>query len=254
MLDFLLFVPRPIFAREIWAALPAEGAFFAPKATFLSSKGAQMYAPDGWSGPQMSTNNLIWGFSANPTISIFRKWLIFFFLRGAFENGLKNKACHEISIFENCVSTEVLKCLLVRCLLRFYAIPWTISALFRWGRFNSARCQTAMSESNSRAIKQLEKIWLPAIISGAPRQACQFRSGRGRPGEQFQLQGGPGPMGPWALLAPKALWALWIHGPFAPPPPSSFCQVTKCVFVKPIFVFHLLKSLNKRSKTAQKKH
>jgi len=29
---FLLFVARPIFAREIWPALPAEGAFFAPNA------------------------------------------------------------------------------------------------------------------------------------------------------------------------------------------------------------------------------
>ena len=34
-------------------------------------------------------------FSDNPTISIFRKWLFLFFLRGAFENGLKKMSCHK---------------------------------------------------------------------------------------------------------------------------------------------------------------
>ena len=38
----------------------------------------------------------------------------FFVLRGAFENGIKKKACHKIIIFEKCVFTVVFKCLLLR--------------------------------------------------------------------------------------------------------------------------------------------
>ena len=50
---------------------------------------------------------------------IFRQFLFFkvssffFFLRGAFENGLKKKACKQISIFEKCVLTVFFKCFVV---------------------------------------------------------------------------------------------------------------------------------------------
>ena len=38
----------------------------------------------------------------------------FWVLRGAFENGLKQKACHKISCFENDLFTWVFKCFFVR--------------------------------------------------------------------------------------------------------------------------------------------
>ena len=51
----------------------------------------------------MSSNKLMLGFSANRQFPFFESGSFFFFLRGAFENGLKQKACHKISIFGKCV-------------------------------------------------------------------------------------------------------------------------------------------------------
>ena len=39
---------------------------------------------------------------------------LFFFLRGAFENGLKQMSCHKKDIFENWVFTQVFKCFCLR--------------------------------------------------------------------------------------------------------------------------------------------
>ena len=79
----------------------------------MQCSGVEWNGVDGCSGWMIRTPNVHeqfdLGFSALPTTSIFRKWLICFFLRGAFENGLEKKACHKISIFEKCVFTAVFK-------------------------------------------------------------------------------------------------------------------------------------------------
>ena len=77
----------------------------------MQCSGVEWNGVDGCSGwtirmddpdPTCSRTIWFWVFRPSRQFPFFESGSFFFFLRGAFENGLKKKACHKISIFEKC--------------------------------------------------------------------------------------------------------------------------------------------------------
>ena len=142
----------------------------------MQCSGVEWNGIDGMECSGMSTKNWMWGFSANPTISIFRKWLIFFLFARRVRKWPQTKGVPKHSCFWKCVFTVVFEyvCVVLKAVLKCF-FKHILSPRGPWSpcnRYNKCNPQWAHEPMGSTGFMGPECPMAPVPHGRRPIHFC----------------------------------------------------------------------------------